>query len=277
MERTCLCLSLSLSSSLSFSLSLFLYLPLLLSFSRTGARQDFDDRESLSTRSRPRSRRINERSASCLLVDVLLDSIKFVERRSGAPARSSSDENDYDDDVDSGDGGGSDPTGTKTRGAANGRNRPDILRNQATPSSFSVSLSLSLCRILPSSSHPLFRPLPFSSVLFRPLIPPTSSISTGNCFPFHCPARMLLSHSRIPSRSLSLSFSLAISPWLFNAPFLRASPTTSWEKARRKGREDNSFERREEIGGKGRLFRERPALLSRSRSVLSRFSLLLST
>lgn len=72
---------LSLSSSLSFSLSLFLYLPLFLSFSRTGARQDFDDRESLSTRSRPRSRRINERSASCLLVDVLLDSIKFVERR----------------------------------------------------------------------------------------------------------------------------------------------------------------------------------------------------
>lgn len=140
-----------------------------------------------------------------------------------------------------------------------------------------LSLSLSLCRILPSSSHPLFRPLPSSSVLFRPLIPPTSSISTGNCFPFHCPARMLLSHSRIPSRSLSLSFSLAISPWLFNAPFLRASSTTSWEKARRKGREDNSFERREEIGGKGRLFRERSALLSRSRSVLSRFSLLLSS
>lgn len=233
MERTCLCLS--LSSSLSFSLSLFLHLPLFLSFSRTGARQDFDDRESLSTRSRPRSRRINERSASCLLVDVLLDSIKFVERRSSAPARSSSDENDYDDDdddVDSGDGGGSDPTGTKTRGAANGRNRPDILRNRATPSSFSVSLSLSLSHssvLLPSS-------LPSSSVLFRPLIPPTSSISTGNCFPFHCPARMLLSHSRIPSRSLSLSFSLAISPWLFNAPFLRASSTTAWEKARRKGR-----------------------------------------
>lgn len=77
-------LPLSLSSSLSFSLSLFLYLPLFLSFSRTGARQDFDDRESLSTRSRPRSRRINERSASCLLVDVLLDSIKFVERRARA-------------------------------------------------------------------------------------------------------------------------------------------------------------------------------------------------
>lgn len=99
-------------------------------------------------------------------------------------------------------------------------------------SSFSVSLSLSLSHssvLLPSS-------LPSSSVLFRPLIPPTSSISTGNCFPFHCPARMLLSHSRIPSRSLSLSFSLAISPWLFSAPFLRASSTTAWEKARRKGR-----------------------------------------
>jgi len=102
---------------------------------------------------------------SLLLVGVLFDSIKFVEREA-EPRTFSDDQRRV-------------WSGYKNGESDDRRNQPDIPRNRASSSMYSLFLYLSLLFFL-------------SLYLYV-----STSISSGIAFPLHCP--VLLFHSRIPA------------------------------------------------------------------------------